>query len=90
MSSYARLAVGVARGPGRIKRLGEAVDVVRSPKVGAAFAWADPLPGVVFGLGHLRHPRSFLRQFFVDVECPAASADGRPARRPFDALPRSA
>jgi D-aspartate ligase len=89
VSSYAGLAVGVARGPGRIKRLGDAVDVVRSPKVGAAFAWTDPLPGVVFGLGHLRHPRAFLRQFFVDVECPAgpaASADGRR----FDALPRSA
>ena len=89
VSSYARLAVGVARGPGRIKRLGEAVDVVRAPKVGAAFAWSDPLPGVVFGLGHLRHPRSFLRQFFVDIECPASAETGDRGR-PLDALPRSA
>jgi D-aspartate ligase len=89
VASYAGLAAGVARGPGRGKALGQAFDIARAPKVGAAFAWTDPLPGVVFGLGHFRHPRAFLRQFFVDVECPtvAAAPDrGEPSRE----LPRSA
>jgi hypothetical protein len=89
VSSYAGLAVGVARGPARLKRLGRAVDVVRSPKVGAAFAWSDPLPGLAFGLGHLRHPRAFVRQFLVDVECPSDPQTGA-GRQPFDALARSA
>jgi hypothetical protein len=66
-----------------------AVDIARSPKVGAAFAWSDPLPGVLFGLGHLRHPRSFLRQFFVDVECPAGR-QSRDGARPSGELLRSA
>jgi D-aspartate ligase len=89
MASYAGLAVGVARGPARTEALGRAVDIVRSPKVGAAFAWSDPLPGLVFGLGHLRHPRAFLRQFFVDVECRAARETGDGARSSAD-LARSA
>jgi predicted ATP-grasp superfamily ATP-dependent carboligase len=71
VASYAGLAAGVARSPARTQALGQALDTVRSPKVGAAFTWSDPLPGVVFGLRHLRHPRSFIRQFFVDIECPA-------------------
>ena len=54
-----------------------------SPKVGAAFAWSDPLPGVAFGLGHLRHPRAFVRQFFVDVECPGDPQTGA-GREPVD------
>jgi predicted ATP-grasp superfamily ATP-dependent carboligase len=89
VASYAGLAAGVARGPARTKALVEALDLVRSPKVGAAFAWSDPLPGVLFGLGHLRHPRSFLRQFFVDVECPATIEMGDVAQ-PSRELPRSA
>jgi D-aspartate ligase len=89
VASYAGLAVGVARGPARTERLGHALDIVRAPKVGAAFTWSDPLPGVVFGLGHLRHPRALLRQFCSDVECAAARAPGDDAR-PSDQLPRSA
>jgi predicted ATP-grasp superfamily ATP-dependent carboligase len=89
VASYAGLVAGVARGPARVMAVRRALEIVRSPKVGAAFTWSDPLPGVVFGVGHLRHPRSFLRQFFRDVECAAVrrtSDDGRPA----DELPRSA
>jgi predicted ATP-grasp superfamily ATP-dependent carboligase len=89
VASYAGLAAGVARGPRRAQALGRALGVVRSAKVGAAFAWSDPLPGVMFGLGHLRHPRSFLRQFFVDVECPTARGSGERAQRSDD-LRRSA
>jgi hypothetical protein len=87
VSSYAGLAVGVARGPARRERLGRVLDIVRAPRVGAAFAWSDPLPGVVFGLGHLRHPRSFVRQFLVDVECPTAR---QPSEEQPAALPQSA
>jgi predicted ATP-grasp superfamily ATP-dependent carboligase len=78
VASYAGLAVGVARGPARTEALAEVLDIVRSPKVGAAFAWSDPLPGVLFGLRHLRHPRGLIRQHVVDIECPAAgqAADG--------------
>jgi hypothetical protein len=32
----------------------------------------DPLPGVVFGLRILRHPRRLLRTMTRDVEAPAA------------------
>jgi D-aspartate ligase len=81
VASYTGLAAGFARGPARTETLGRVLDIVRSPKVGAAFAWSDPLPGAVFGLGHLRHPRSFVRQFFVDIECPAGPNVGR--RRAF-------
>jgi D-aspartate ligase len=70
VASYAGVAAGAVRGPARTAALGHLLDLARSPKVGAAFAWSDPLPGVLFGLGHLRHPRAFLRQLFVDVECP--------------------
>ncbi len=89
VASYGALVARVAHGPARTETLGHALDIVRSPKVGAAFAWSDPLPGVAFGLGHLRHPRSFLRQFFVDVECPATRATGDGAQ-PARELPRSA
>jgi len=88
VSSYAGLALGIARGPARVRALGHAVDIARSPKVGAAFAWSDPLPGVVFGLGHLRHPRSFVRQFLVDVECPGRRTTDDDV--PASALARSA
>jgi predicted ATP-grasp superfamily ATP-dependent carboligase len=74
IASYTGLAAGVARGPARGKALARAFEIARAPKVGAAFAWTDPLPGVVFGLRHLRHPRAFVRQFFVDVECAAVPA----------------
>jgi D-aspartate ligase len=88
VASYCGLAADVARGPARAETLGQALDIVRSPKVGAAFAWSDPLPGVVFGLGHLSHPRSFLRQFFVDVECPV-TRESSDAARPSHELPHS-
>jgi predicted ATP-grasp superfamily ATP-dependent carboligase len=74
VASYAGLAIGVARGPARVTTFGHALDIVRAPKVGAAFAWSDPLPGVLFGLRHLRHPRSFFRRYLVDVECPTTGA----------------
>ena len=89
VACYAGLAADVARGPARTEKLGRLVDIVRAPKVGAAFAWCDPLPGVVFGLAHLRHPRAFLRQFFVDVECPTVRRTGD-SLRPSRQLPRSA
>ena len=30
--------------------------------------WGDPLPGVIFALEHLRHPRAFVRPFLTDNE----------------------
>ncbi len=81
VASYAGLAAGVARGPARTRTLRQALDIARAPKVGAAFVWSDPLPGVMFGLGHLRHPRAFLRQLFVDVDCQATRATGDGGRR---------
>jgi hypothetical protein len=41
---------------------------VALPKVEAAFEWSDPVPGMIFGAIHFRHPRAFLRQFVRDIE----------------------
>jgi hypothetical protein len=89
VSSTAGLAAGVARGPARWRAATQVVDVLRAPKVGATFERSDPLPGVLFGLGHLRHPRAFLRQFFVDVDC-ATGPPTRDEQPPTDALAHSA
>ena len=32
------------------------------------FDRGDPVPGVIFGLAHFRHPRAFIRPFLVDTE----------------------
>jgi predicted ATP-grasp superfamily ATP-dependent carboligase len=85
VSSYVGFAVRLLRGPERAAIVRHALGRLGTPSVGAAFEWRDPLPGVLFALLHLRHPRAFMRQFLVDVELspPSASAlargeDGRP------------
>jgi D-aspartate ligase len=61
-SVFASVAVTLARGPTRRHAARVALERARLPSVGVAFDRRDPLPGVLFALGHLRHPRSFLRQ----------------------------
>ena len=61
-SVIASVAVTLARGPTRRHVARVALERARRPSVGVAFDRRDPLPGVLFALGHLRHPRSFLRQ----------------------------
>jgi hypothetical protein len=84
VSSYVGFAVRFLRGPERQGIVHHAVGRFVAPSVGAVFDWRDPLPGVLFALLHLRHPRTFMRQFLVDVElAPSADAlapgqDGRP------------
>jgi D-aspartate ligase len=89
VAAYAGLAAAIARGPARTTTLAQALRHARSPKVGAAFTWNDPLPGTVFGIGHLRHPRAFLRQFLTDVECPTTGETDGSAQASRE-LPRSA
>ena len=74
VSTYVDFAVRFARGPRRAEIFAQALGRVRTPKVGAAFEWRDPLPGLLFGLRHFRHPRSLVKSFLVDVEL--ASSDG--------------
>jgi predicted ATP-grasp superfamily ATP-dependent carboligase len=85
VSSYAGLGVRLLRGPDRPAILRHALGRFNAPRVEAAFDVRDPVPGVLFALLHLRHPRSFIRQFFVDIELTPPSAramapgdDGRP------------
>jgi D-aspartate ligase len=68
VSSYVGLLVRILSGPERARILSHAAGRVRRPKVGAAFDWRDPLPGLLFGLAHLRHPRALVRPFVRDIE----------------------
>jgi D-aspartate ligase len=65
---YAELVVNVVRGPNRRSSFRHEVRRLREPRVGAAFDRRDPIPGVLFGLSHLRHPRAFGRRLLRDVE----------------------
>ena len=68
VASYLGFAVRFVRGPHRSAIAGHAKGRVLSPSVGSMFDRGDPLPGVIFGLGHFRHPRAFVRPFLVDTE----------------------
>jgi D-aspartate ligase len=74
VSTYLDFAVRFARGPRRAQILAQALRRAGMSKVGPAFEWRDPLPGLIFGLKHFRHPRSLIKSFLVDVE--TATSDG--------------
>ena len=76
--SYVGFAVRFLRGPRRGRIADHAWGRVMAPSVGAMHEWRDPLPGIRFGLGHLRHPRAFVRPFLVDTE---VADDATAARR---------
>ena len=80
-SSYVGFAVRFARGPRRGARsLATPWSGSSRRSVGAMFEWRDPLPGVLFGLAHLRHPRALIRPFLVDIELGRATPSrGRPS-----------
>ena len=75
LSVYVETMVKLVGGPDRGTVARNAIRRARAPKVDAAFQGRDPLPGLMFGLGRLRHPRSFIRQFLVDVEVASSSGD---------------
>ena len=70
VASHLDFAARLLRGPERRAILRDGFGRTATTKVGAAFEWRDPLPGTIFGLMHLRHPRALLRQFLVDIEVP--------------------
>ena len=61
-------AVRFAARPPTAGRRPRHVEPFWPPTVGALHEWGDPLPGVVFALQHLRHPRAFVRPFITDSE----------------------
>jgi predicted ATP-grasp superfamily ATP-dependent carboligase len=65
---YVEFAVRLALGPRRRAVARHAWDRLVRPSVGAMHEWGDPLPGVVFALDHLRHPRALVRPFITDNE----------------------
>jgi D-aspartate ligase len=67
-STYAELAVRLLRGPDRRNTLDRARDRLSTPRVGAMFDRRDPLPGLVYGLQQVRHPRSFMKPILAKVE----------------------
>ncbi len=75
ITSYVGLAVRVASGPRRGAILRHALQRAATPRVEAAFESKDPLPGILFALAHLRHPRALLRPFLRDVELGPVGAD---------------
>jgi hypothetical protein len=77
LGSYVGFGVRVLRGPRRVAIAGHALGRVRAPSVGAMHEWRDPVPGIRFGLGHLRHPRAFVRPFLVDTEVADDAAGDR-------------
>jgi predicted ATP-grasp superfamily ATP-dependent carboligase len=75
VTSYLGFGVRFVRGPHRRAILDHALGRAGAPKVGVAFEWTDPMPGIVFSLGHLRHPRALLTQFLVDIELSSTPRD---------------
>jgi len=75
---YAQLLIRLVRGPDRRALIGREWRRVRSPRVGAAFDRSDPLPGLLFGLSHLRHPRALWRRLVTDVESGGPTSTERP------------
>lgn len=82
VSSYVGFAVRFAKGPQRRQILGHALQRLGAAKVGTAFEWRDPLPGMLFGLKHFRHPRAFMRPFLLDTEVATYDGHRRGAHRP--------
>jgi D-aspartate ligase len=74
LPTHIETAVRVTTGPARLARSRLAVTRAVQPHVGAMFDARDPLPGVVFGLRILRHPRRLLRTMTRDIEAPAAES----------------
>jgi D-aspartate ligase len=68
VTSYVGLGLRLVQGPDRGATLRHALGRAVAPRVEAAFEWSDPLPGLLFTLAHLRHPRALLRPFLRDVE----------------------
>src|SRR5688572_29039638 len=73
---YVEFAVRLARGPRRRAVARHAWDRLFGPSVGAMHEWGDPLPGIMFALAHLRHPRALVRPFITDSEL--SDSDVRP------------
>ena len=90
-SSYVELAVRFARGPRAAAVIEHGLERMRTPSVGAMFDKKDPLPGLVYGLQQLRHPRCVHRtapgrrrgpRFTASVAAePSATRAHRSARR---------
>jgi D-aspartate ligase len=80
--SYVGFAVRLFQGPRRPRIAGHAWGRVVAPSVGAMHDWRDPMPGLRFGLGHLRHPRAFVRPFLVDTEVAVAPSGDRDRSKP--------
>ena len=78
LSVHVETTLNLIRGPHRRAVARDAIRRVRAPKVDAAMDRWDPLPGVIFGMARLRHPRAFVRQFLVDTEV-ASSSSGQPS-----------
>jgi len=74
LPTHIETAVRVATGPDRLARSRLAVTRAVQPHVGAMFDVRDPLPGMVFGLRILRHPRRLVRTMTRDIEAPPAAS----------------
>jgi len=57
------LTVRLLKGPDRGSIAREIYSVLRAPSVGAVSDWRDPLPGLHFHRGFLRHPRGLVRPY---------------------------
>lgn len=58
---WAAAASEVVSGPGRLGRAKRFADDLRIPHVGSMADATDPLPGLLFGMLVLRHPRALIR-----------------------------
>ena len=65
---YVEFAVRFVRGPRRRAVARHTWERLLRPNVGPMHEWRDPLPGAVFALHHLRHPRALVRPFLTDSE----------------------
>jgi predicted ATP-grasp superfamily ATP-dependent carboligase len=74
LPTHIETAVRVATGPDRLARSRLALTRAVQPHVGAMFDVRDPLPGMVFGLRILRHPRRLVRTMTRDIEAPPAGS----------------
>ena len=72
VASYVGFVVRIVRGPERSRIIGHAVGRANVQGRGR-FEWRDPLPGILFGLAHLRHPRALIRLFVRDEWTPTPS-----------------
>ncbi len=65
---YIQAMVRLARGPQRLALGREYGAELLQTRVGVAHMWSDPLPGIMFGLHTLRHPRGIVRSYISDTE----------------------